>query len=251
MTLRLILCGLTVWGLSILNAQAQTYPSATYDETVPTLARVVGHDHGEAITSSQDIVTYLDALAASDASRMQLHAYGETWQGRDLVYAVISAPENMARLDAIKSDLDRLGRGDTLSEVAMENLPAVVWLSYGVHGDEVTPSDSALFMAYHLLAAQNNALVDQILDETIVIIDPNQNPDGRERFRHSFMSALGLEPQGDRYAAEHDQPWPRGRFNHYIFDLNRDWFALTQPETRHKVDAFLGWHPVVYFDTHE
>ena len=83
------------------------------------------------------------------------------------------------------------------------------------------------------------------------MIDPNQNPDGRERFIHGFTSALGLEPHGDRYAAEHDQPWPRGRFNHYVFDLNRDWFAMTQPETQGKVQALLDWHPVVFVDSHE
>jgi hypothetical protein len=133
----------------------------------------------------------------------------------------------------------------------IEDTPAGVWLGYGVHGDEVTPSDSAIFMAYHLLAAQDDAVVEAILDNTIVIIDPNQNPDGRERFLHSFISGLGLEPQGDRYAVEHDQPWPRGRFNHYVFDLNRDWFAMTQPETSQKVAAMLDWHPVVFVDSHE
>ncbi|MEM9233890.1 MAG: M14 family zinc carboxypeptidase, partial [Pseudomonadota bacterium] len=119
------------------------------------------------------------------------------------------------------------------------------------HGDEITPPDSALIIAYHLLAAEGEDLVDTILDNTIVVIDANQNPDGRERFVHSFTSALGLEPLADRHTVEHDQPWPRGRFNHYLFDLNRDWFVMTQPETRGKVAALLEWHPVVYVDSHE
>ena len=237
-------------GLS-LTAQSQAYPSADYADEIPTLAEIVGHDPGEAITTSHDIRKYLSALEAADPARMQVRSYGTSWQGQELVYAIISSAENIANLDAHQINLGTLGSGQGLSDSQLEDTPAVVWLSYGVHGDEVTPSDSAIFMAYHLLAAQDNELVDTILDNTLVIIDPNQNPDGRERFIHGFISGLGLEPQGDRFAVEHDQPWPRGRFNHYVFDLNRDWFALTQPETQGKVKALLDWHPVVFVDSHE
>lgn len=232
-------------------AHAQAYPDATYDPAVPTLLETVGHNHGDAITTSEDLNIFLRALAAHAPDRMDVLAYGESWQGRELTYAVISSPENMARLDQIKSNLDALGRGEALSPEALEETPAVVWLGYGVHGDEVTPSDSGIFIAYHLIAAQNDDLVSTILDNTIVIIDANQNPDGRERFIHGFVSALGMVPMADRYTAEHDQLWPRGRFNHYIFDMNRDWFAMTQPETQGKIDAVRDWHPVVFVDSHE
>lgn len=243
------------WGLVIavcaLPAVAQAYPAAVYDPNVPTLEETVGHAHGEDITSVADIEAYLAALAEAAPDQMEIRSYGETWQGRNLTFAILSSPENMARLDDIQSELDTLGRGEDLASNVLADTPAVVWLGYGVHGDEVTPSDSALFMAYHLLAAQDDELVETILDNTIVIIDPNMNPDGRARFIHSFTSARGMEPQADRYAAEHDQPWPRGRFNHYVFDLNRDWFSLTQPETRGRVAAVLDWHPVVFVDSHE
>ncbi|NBC19707.1 MAG: carboxypeptidase [Alphaproteobacteria bacterium] len=245
----LVSCGLFV--LVALSAAAQTYPTASYDPAIPTLNDVVGHDHGEAISSLRDISDYMDALSEAVPDRMEIRSYGETWQGRKLIYGIISSPENMARLDDIQSVLAQLGAGETPDASSLEDTPAVVWLSYGVHGDEVTPSDSALFVAYHLLAAEDDDRVDRILENTIIIIDPSQNPDGRARFVHSFTSALGLEPQPDRHTAEHDQPWPGGRFNHYLFDLNRDWFALTQPETRGKVAALLEWHPVVFVDSHE
>ena len=234
-----------------LPAVAQEFPQAVYDDAVPTLKDVTGHDHGEAITPSRDINDYFRALAEAAPERMQVRTYSESWQGRELIYGIISSPANMARLDDIQADLSTLAAGQTLTDQTLQDTPAVVWLSYGVHGDEITPSGSALFMAYHLLAAENDELVETILDNTIVIIDPNQNPDGRDRFIHGFTSALGLEPIADRHAAEHDQPWPRGRFNHYVFDLNRDWFALTQPETRGKVASILEWNPVVYVDSHE
>lgn len=232
-------------------AHAQAYPEATYDPAVPTLVDVVGHDHGEAITTSADMNTFLEALQSHASDRMRIETYAESWQGRDLTYAMISSAENMARLDAIKAELAAIGNGQTPSPSALENTPAVVWLSYGVHGNEVTPSDSAIFIAYHLLAAQGNELVDTILDNTIVVIDANANPDGRERFLFHFTSALGMSPRADRYAAEHDEPWPRGRFNHYVFDMNRDWFAITQPESQGRVVALQEWHPVVYVDSHE
>ena len=246
-----ILTGVLLSVCLAVPAFAQAFPEAVYDDAVPTLQGVTGHDHGEAITPSREINDYFRALAEAEPERMQVRTYGETWQGRELIYGIISSPANMARLGDIQADLSTLASGQPLTGQTLEATPAVVWLSYGVHGDEITPSGSALFMAYHLLAAEDNELVDAILDNTIVIIDPNQNPDGRDRFVHSFISALGLEPLADRHTAEHDQPWPRGRFNHYLFDLNRDWFALTQPETRGKVAAILEWNPVVYVDSHE
>lgn len=238
--------------LSILvTAHAQAYPETTYDPDVPKLLDVIGHEHGKAISSAADITAFMRALAAHEPERMQVRSYGETWQGRELTYAVISSPTNIARLDAIQSDLSTLADGDDLTGESLDATPAVVWLSYGVHGDEITPPDSALFMAYHLLAAQDDELVNTILANTIIIIDPSQNPDGRDRFVHSFKSSLGMKPLADRYTAEHDQPWPRGRYNHYLFDLNRDWFAMTQPETQGKVAAVREWHPVIYVDSHE
>jgi hypothetical protein len=108
-----------------------------------------------------------------------------------------------------------------------------------------------MLTAYHLLAAQDDALVDAILENTVVVLDPMQNPDGRDRFIHHFEMAEGLVPDSDRLAAEHDEPWPGGRTNHYLFDLNRDWFILSQPETRGRVAALQEWYPVAYVDAHE
>ena len=125
----------------------------------------------------------------------------------------------------------------------IEEMPIVVWLSYGVHGDEISPTGAGLRTAYHLLAAEGDETVETIFENALIIIDPTQNPDGRARFVNSFESARGLEPSPDRYAVEHDQPWPRGRYNHYLFDLNRDWFALTQPETRGKVREMQSGGP--------
>ncbi|MEE9126173.1 MAG: M14 family metallopeptidase, partial [Planctomycetota bacterium] len=130
-------------------------------------------------------------------------------------------------------------------------LPAVCWLGYSVHGNEISCTDAALLCAYHLAAAKEDELVQTILAETVVIIDPLQNPDGRDRFVHHFRQTRGRWPDAEPDSAEHNEPWPGGRTNHYLFDMNRDWFALTQPETRAKVKAFQQWWPVVFVDAHE
>ncbi|MFN3313669.1 MAG: M14 family zinc carboxypeptidase [Hyphomonas sp.] len=237
------------------SASAQGLLPGDFDPAIPTLEQTIGHGPGEKITTSQDIVTYIEALERAAPDRMRVVPYAESWQGRPLVYAIIASPGRMAQLDTVQADLGRLASGANLSSSDRADLiartPAVAWLGFGVHGDEITPSDSGLALAYHLLAARDDPLVERILAETIVIIDPNQNPDGRARFIHSFTEALGLEPQADRFAAEHDQPWPGGRFNHYLMDMNRDWFAVTQPETLGRVKAYQDWHPVVYVDSHE
>ena len=111
-------------------------------------------------------------------------------------------------------------------------LPVVTWLMHAVHGNEISSSDAALAEAYHLLAARGDAMVDTILRESIVLIDPLENPDGRSRFLFQNKLGRAATPDGDRLSAEHDEPWPGGRSNHYLFDMNRDWFAQTQPETR-------------------
>lgn len=255
---RALVAGLTTALMALFalgQAQAEPLIEASYDPAIPSIERVLGHESGMEITSPADILTYLAALQKAAPDRMRIVQYATSWEGRPLVYAVIASPETIARLPEVQADLARLGSGEALAagerDALIARTPAVTWLSYGVHGNEISSSDAALALAYHLLAARGDARVDSILANTIVVIDPSQNPDGRARFVSSFEQARGLVPFADRYAAEHDEPWPGGRFNHYLFDLNRDWFALTQPETRGKVAAVRQWHPVVYVDAHE
>ncbi|WP_287444822.1 M14 family zinc carboxypeptidase [Altererythrobacter sp.] len=239
--------GAAMFAAWALPVHAQSFVETHTNPDIPTLTEKVGHAPGTRITSPSEMLDYLSALAQAAPDRAKLVHYATSWEGRPLHYLVLTAPENMARIDAIKADLanvaaGRAGNGDALP---------VTWLAYGVHGNEVTSTDAALMMAYHLLASEGDARVDQIMRESVVIIDPSQNPDGRARFVHNFRAALGLVPFGDRQAAEHDEPWPSGRFNHYLFDLNRDWFTLSQPETRGKVAAIREWSPVVVKDIHE
>lgn len=228
-------------------AFAQSFVEADFDAAIPTLTEVIGHQPGERITSPEETVAYLEALVASAPDRARMTQYATSWQGRPLNYVVLTSAENMVRIDAIQADIANVAAGRPSNGNALP----VTWLAYSVHGNEIASTDAAIMMAYHLIAAQNDPRVEQILSDTIVVLDPVQNPDGRARFVSHFRGALGMTPIGDRQAAEHDETWPSGRVNHYMFDLNRDWFTLSQPETRGKVTAMRQWNPVVVADIHE
>lgn len=253
---KMIVAAVAASAALVSGAWAQPTPfEARYDAAIPSAQDALGYEFGAEITPPEEAVDYLHTLAAAAPDRMQVVEYATSWQGRTLAYGIIARPETLARIDDIKAGLQRLadprGLDEETRDALIADLPAVVWLSYGVHGDEISSTDAGLRTAYHLLAAQGDPMVETILDNAIVIVDPTQNPDGRARFVHSFESARGLEANDNRYSAEHDQPWPGGRFNHYLFDMNRDWFAMTQPESRGRVAAVLEWRPVVLVDAHE
>ena len=231
------------------------WPGTSYDPAVPTLRKVAGYEVGERISPHATIVKYFEALAQAEPKRMKLFEYGETWEHRKLIYAAIGSEANIRRLSEIKEGLARLSDArkttDSAAADRVRSLPAVVWLEYGIHGNEISSPDAAVETAYHLLAAKNDKMVTGILANTVVVIDPMQNPDGRDRFIHSFEAGLGLEPDPNPIAAEHTEVWPGGRFNHYLFDMNRDWVGMTQPETKGRIAAMLSWHPQVVVDLHE
>ncbi|WDI32685.1 M14 family zinc carboxypeptidase [Hyphococcus flavus] len=231
------------------------WPGATYDASIPTLQSIAGHENGERITKPEDVVAYFQALEAVAPDRIKVWEYARTWQGRPLIYAAISSPENIARLDDVRTGVAALAdpRATNRAEAdrLISSLPGSTWIAYGVHGNEISSTDAAIMTAYHLLAAQNDERVQKIMNETIVFIDPMQNPDGRARFIHNFETSEGLEPQASRLAAERNEPWPNGRTNHYLFDMNRDWFALTQPETVGRIRILREWMPLVFVDAHE
>jgi len=242
---------------SITSAQTkfEYWPGANYDSRVPTFKQVLGYEPGERITSHAGLMQYLESLAAFAPERIKIFEYARTWEGRKLVYAVVGSEANIRQMDQIRAGMQRLAdpRRTPIAEARtlINSLPAVVWLAYGVHGNEISSPDAALLTAYHLIAARGDAVTDEILSKAVVVIDPTQNPDGRDRFVHNFNIAEGLESDASPLAAEHNEPWPGGRTNHYYFDMNRDWIALTQPETRGRVRVLQQWYPLVFVDLHE
>ncbi len=156
----------------IIPAQAQSFLEAQFDPAIPTLTQTVGHAPGERITSPADALTYLRALADAAPDRMRIVKYAETWEGRPLNYVILTAPENMARLDDVQADLATIAAGRAGNGAALP----VTWLTYGVHGNEISSTDAALMMAYHLLAATNDTRTAKILRETIVVTRSDAKP---------------------------------------------------------------------------
>jgi hypothetical protein len=230
-------------------------PGVKYDRTIPTLRQVLGHDSGEKITTPDEIVQYLKALQAAAPDRTRLVEYARTWENRPLYVLIISSADRLAKLDEIKKGLQRLAdpRGVSASDLdgLITSMPVVTWLLHAVHGNEISSSDAALAEAHHLLAAQGDPAVEIILRESIVLIDPLENPDGRSRFVFQNLLGQAAIPDSEPASAEHDEPWPGGRSNHYLFDMNRDWFSQSQPETRGRTKLFLEWFPQVVVDLHE
>ncbi len=231
------------------------WPGADYDPAIPTFEQVLGHAPGERITWTADVIRYFEALAAAAPGRIVVKDYATTWEGRRLIYAAISSPANIARLAELSEGMKRLADPRQTDRAAADaliaELPGTTWLAYGVHGNEISSTDAAMLTAYHLLASRGDERIAKILEGSVVFIDPMQNPDGRDRFIHHFEMAEGLKPDSSRLSAEHNEQWPGGRTNHYLFDLNRDWFALTQPETRGRIKILQEWFPLAFVDAHE
>ncbi len=237
---------------SVAAGPSALWPNTVYDEQIPTFNEVLGYNVGEKITSHADMLRYFEALEAAAPERIKTFEYGLTWEGRKLIYAAIGNAKSIANLDALASGMQQLAEpefDDADGQIAA--LPATVWLGYGVHGNEASSADAAMFTAYHLLAAIDEPISRKVLSNTVVFIDPLQNPDGRNRFISYYYSTVGIEHSPDRLSAEHNEPWPGGRTNHYLFDMNRDWLAQTQPETRGRIEVMNKYLPLVVIDFHE
>jgi hypothetical protein len=223
-------------------------------QAVPAPKSVLGYELGERYTTHAKLERYLVALRDAGTGRMKLLPYGETYEGRTLYLAVFSTPENLARLEEIKSDIRRLADPRTVTTAEAEriakNSPAIAWLSYGVHGNEASSMEAAMNVMYQLASRTDEEMMAD-LKNLVIVIDPLLNPDGHERFVQYETMRTGLHPVADRYALENSEDPPSGRTNHYYIDLNRDWAWLTQQETRARIAAYGDWKPQVHVDFHE
>ncbi|MBI2837571.1 MAG: hypothetical protein HYX75_04615 [Acidobacteria bacterium] len=222
-------------------------PAEEYDPSVPTLKSVTGADPGGKILSYAEIERYIKALdEASD--RVRVYSDGQTYNARRLYYMCVSDAANLARLDDIASAARRVREGK--GELPADH-PVTVAIYAAVHGDEISSVEAALCLAYYF-AASGDEEVRDLLKNEVVVIDPLQNPDGRERFlAHYEWMRAGEKPLADQNAAEHSEFWPGGRGNGNFFDMNRDWFSLTQPESMARVNRYFARLPQVLVDLHE
>lgn len=207
----------------------------------------LGYELGDRFTRHHRVVEYfkyVDELSPT----VKVTQYGETNEHRPLIYAIIASPENFANLEQIRQD--NLKRAGALEGTPSSNKVALVWLSYNVHGNEASSIEASMKTLYELVNPAN-AKTKEWLKNTVIIMDPCINPDGRDRYAN-FYNQYGNSPansSGD--AKEHREPWPGGRANHYLFDLNRDWAWMTQQESKARIKIYNEWLPHVHVDFHE
>lgn len=212
------------------RAAAQTAPS-----------QFLQYELGTRFTPHYKVVDYFRHIAAT-VKTVKLETYGESYEGRPLLMAIVASPENMERLEAIRQHNLDVVAGKT--EAGAQ--PPIIWLSYNVHGNEAVSTEAAMKTLYTLITTRT-----ELLQQAVVIIDPCLNPDGRERYVNFYNAVHSKVPDATPYALEHYEPWPGGRSNHYYFDLNRDWAWQTQQESRLRVIQYNRWMPQVHVDFHE
>lgn len=227
-------------------------PAGTpYDPKVPTPESHFGFPVGEWHLRSELIGSYLQALAAAAPERVQVEVVGRTHERKPLLLVTFTAPENRARLEAIRADQLALLDPARAGAVDLARHPVVVNLAYAVHGNEPGTHNAAVLVAYHLAAAQDARTLD-LLRHAVVLMEPVRNPDGADRAAQWFNSHRALSaPSADPADREHNEAWPRGRYNHYWFDANRDYLPLVHPEARARAEIFHRWRPSIQTDHHE
>ncbi|SDL61001.1 Zinc carboxypeptidase [Salinimicrobium catena] len=204
----------------------------------------LGYEIGTHFTRHHKIVDYFEHVAEA-SPLVEYHTYGETYEGRPLTYAVISSEENLNNLEAIRAN--HLQNAGVISGASgNSDKKAIVWLSYNVHGNEASSSEAAMLTLYELITSKKDWL-----ENTVIIMDPVVNPDGRDRYVNWYKQVKATPYNTAPMAKEHMEPWPGGRPNHYLFDLNRDWAWATQVETRERLEVYNQWLPHVHVDFHE
>ncbi|CAG4993601.1 hypothetical protein DYBT9275_01198 [Dyadobacter sp. CECT 9275] len=208
----------------------------------------LGYAMGTRFTYHHQIIEYFKYTAGQYSDRVKIIQYGTTQEGRPLMAAFISSPENIARLENIRTNhlkSIRLQPGNPDAPT-----PPIVWLSYNIHGNEAVSAHTSMKVLYELLNPSNK-LTQEIIKNTVIIIDPCSNPDGYERYISWYNRSQNATPDLTPFALEHDEPWPGGRYNHYLFDLNRDWAWQTQLETKARIELYNQWMPHLHADFHE
>ena len=224
-----------------------------YLSTIDNPNNFLDFNYGERVASPTQISSAL-LTWAKQSDRLKIIEYAKSHEGRSLYAVFVSSPENIANLESIKSNINKLSDGRNLNDreakSLIDSLPAVAWMAYSIHGNETSGADAALGIIYHLIASKDPEITS-MLSNMVIVIDPMMNPDGRDRFTKSLEQYRGTAPNYDDQSLLHTGDWPYGRTNHYFFDLNRDWIYLTQPETQGRVALINEWRPQILVDGHE
>ncbi|MDA7636740.1 M14 family zinc carboxypeptidase [Flavobacteriaceae bacterium] len=238
--------------LFCLNAQVQLdyylNDTANYNPSIPTPESVIGHQVGEFHVSHDKLSHYVQELSKS-SKRVKLVERGKTYENRTSWLMIITSESNHSNLEKIREEHIKLSDSKN-EDIDVSKMPIVVYQGFSVHGDEPSGSNASLLLMYHLLASDSNE-TQQLLENTVILLDPSFNPDGLQRFSQWANMNKNQSLNPDPSDREYNQYWPRGRTNHYWFDLNRDMLPNQLPETNAKIETFTNWMPNILTDHHE
>ena len=219
----------------------------TFDESVPTPESVIGHQVGEWHITHDKLVQYMKELAKS-SDRVTIQNRGLTYEDRPLILLTITSKENHSNIEKIKENHMALSNGNNANN--FNNLPLVVYQGFSIHGNEPSGSNASLLLAYYLAASKSN-FINELLKNTIILLDPSFNPDGLQRFAYWANTNKNYNLNPDPNDREYNEIWPGGRTNHYWFDMNRDWLPVQLPESRARIKTYNEWLPNILTDHHE
>ena len=224
-----------------------------YIDSVDHPNEFLDFDYATRVATPEQITSALKSWA-NQSDRLKVIEYARSHENRPLHAVFISSPENLKNLNSIKDKISQLAdarvTNDRKAKTLINELPAVAWMAYSIHGNETSGADAALGVIYHLIASKDDDILE-LLDNMVIIVDPVMNPDGRARFAKNLEQYRGTAPNYDDQSLIHTGDWPYGRTNHYYYDLNRDWVYLTQPETQGRVALINEWKPQILVDAHE
>lgn len=238
-----------------LFAQAQDLSyylpdSVAYNPSVPKPKEIIYHEVGEWHVTHDRLVNYMTTLAAAVPDRVKIETMGFTYEQRPQVLLVITSPKNHRNLEQIRKQHLLLSDPSRSSSVSIDQMPVVVWVGHSIHGNEPSGSNSSLVSAYYLAAAQGKQ-IEELLENVVILMDPSFNPDGLQRFSTWVNQHRSKNLVNDPSSREFNEVWPGGRFNHYWFDLNRDWLPAVHVESRNRLRKFHEWKPNILTDHHE
>lgn len=222
----------------------------TYNTTIPTPEQVIGHHVGEWHITHDRLVNYMKAIAAACPDRVKLEVMGTTYETRPQLLLIFSSKKNLDNLEQIRLQHLQLGDPAASASLNTDNMPAVIWIGHSIHGNESSGANASMLSAYYLAAAQGKK-IDDLLDNMVILFDPSFNPDGLQRFSTWVNQHRSKNLVTDPNSREFNEVWPGGRFNHYWFDLNRDWLAGVHPESQNRLKKFQAWRPNILTDHHE
>jgi hypothetical protein len=236
-----------------LSAQELSYylpDSVTYNPAIPKPKDIIYHEVGEYHVTHDRLVNYMKAVATAAPDRVKMEVMGFTYEKRPQVLLIITSPKNQQRLEEIRQQHIQLTDPSKSASINIDNMPIVVWIGHSIHGNEQSGTNASLLSAYYLAAAKGKQ-IDELLENTVILFDPSFNPDGMQRFSGWVNQHKSKNIVSDPNDREYNEVWPGGRFNHYWFDLNRDWLPAVHVESQNRLKWFHLWKPNILTDHHE